>query len=575
MPVSNFYRWSAAVALWVGLATTGWPQNPSDTTTSSWQPAKTRAFIVSVAQFQGRRVPSFSTDDRLDDRLVTVLEKRGVPRSQIVFLKDDRATTRNIQNQFAAFLGRSKPGETLFFYFGSHGGYDAKRGACWFVSFDETVPFTWVFDAIERGFKGSHAILTADCCHSGGIVELAPRRKSRIAYACLSSTHMHQTAWSGWRFMQCLIRGLEVSPLATRAGSEYIDLETLARYTEHYMAFAAEGKPCFTTTNGFDAKMRLAQVARRKKNPHLGRLVEVRSGGRWTRAEIVGVKGNTFKVHYTANTRTEADEWVAKGSVRSPVYERFRRGSRVELQGASSRKWFPGVVEKSWESLHFCRYDGSGPEHNEWFGPSRIRPSFDGPWVGKWKNDLGQGGKETLSLQVTKSDFLRGTWSGDIEMTAERLGKDTFVFEARTPKRFYRGVGRIAGLLLYLDYTAHGDRKPYAGWVTLQRDGAVESVQRDPPARFAGQWSGTYANSKGGVGEDTLRLAENAGKLSGDWSGLAVKGERLGNATLYLTAERGEIRYRLIGRLSEGQLILSYSATSKTTRYTGSSMLKR
>jgi hypothetical protein len=447
-----------------------------------WQPANTRAFIVCLTRFQGDKGPTFTTDDRLDDQLALVLQKRGVPKNQIVLLQDEQATSKKIQEEFVNLLRQSKPGETLFFYFGSSGGYNADRGSCWFSSFDGSVPYEWVFDAIEQHFKGSHAILTADACHSGGIVELARKRKLSVACACLSSTHMHQKAWSGWRFLQCLIRGLQGSAVVDRADSGHVDWLGLAEYTRHYMALAAEGKPDFTAVNGFDPRIRLARVDVRKQDPRVGELVEVQSRWPWTRAEIVEAKGDRLKVHYTADTRTKQDEWVRADQVRPPVLEPIRIGTKVELLGASSRKWFPGVVEKSWESLHFCRYQGYGPEHSEWFGPSRIRPVFAGSWAGAWGNDAGENGKDSLVMQVKDQDTLTGTWGDGIPVTAERLGKYAFAFEVKTAKRTYRVAGRIEGPWLFLDYAARSDQSKYFGWAVLAQQ--QTAVEPPPPPAF-------------------------------------------------------------------------------------------
>lgn len=565
----------ATVALGIGFAVSGRAQDLSTTAVPRWEPAQTRAFIVCLTRFKSEKVIPFSTEDRLDGRLVEVLQQRGVPRNQIVFLKDDQATTRNIRTRFARLLRQSKPGETLFFYFGSHGGYSPKNGNCWLFSFEGSLPFTWIFDAIEGDFKGSRAILAVDSCHSGGIVELVARRKTRIAYACLSSTYKHQIAWSGWRFVQCLIRALEGNPVVDRSGAGHIDLRQLAGYTEHYMAFAAEGKPCFTTTSGFDPRLRLAPVRGKKKAPPVGKLVEVWLRQSWVPAEVVDVKGNRFKVHYTADTRGDKDEWVPKRQVRSPAWERFPVGSRVELQGGSDRKWYPGVVLNTWESLHYCRYEGYAPAYNEWFGPSRIRPSFDGRWIGKWQNDVGEAGKDALVLRATDAEHLTGTWSGTIPLTGERLGQRVFVFEAKTATKWYRGAGRIEGGRLFLDYAAGAGKAKYTGWSILQQGGAVDTPRRDPWAKFTGKWSGTYTNSRGGVGDDTLTLSETGGQLRGVWSGLTVNGERLGNATFSLTATQEDVRYRVIGRVDRGYLILTYSATGKGPRYTGRSTLQR
>lgn len=364
-----FCRLVPAVALAFTLAAgvAGADKEPLD-----WQPHKTRAFIVCLAKFKGEKTPSFSTDDRLDGRLVEELKKRGVPESQIVFLKDEHATTKNIQKEFTEFLRKSSPGETLLFYYGSHGGYNPKTGEHWFVSFDSWLAFPWVFDAIEHDFKGAHAILLADCCYSGGLVEMGKSRKNSMA--CLSSTYAHQTAHSGWRFIQCVLRALEGNPVLDRDGDGHIDLKELADYTEHYMAFCAEGKPMFGTTSGFNPRLRLAAVKGKKKDAGIGKLIEVQSNKKWYPAEILDEKDRELRIHFTADTKPVNDRWVPASATRAPVYPQFKVGSKVEVQRSGGEEWHPATVVENWESLHLCRCDGLTAAYDEWFGPSRIRP---------------------------------------------------------------------------------------------------------------------------------------------------------------------------------------------------------
>src|SRR5271170_3812867 len=104
-------------ALSVALAASCWGGVLLAAEKGVWQPAKTRVFIVSLARFKGDRLHSFTPEDRLDDQFAELFRERGVPASQIVLLKDEQATTQNVQREFASFLRRSRSGETLFFYF--------------------------------------------------------------------------------------------------------------------------------------------------------------------------------------------------------------------------------------------------------------------------------------------------------------------------------------------------------------------------------------------------------------------------------------------------------------------------
>jgi hypothetical protein len=201
---------------------------------------------------------------------------------------------------------------------------------------------------------------------------LAARRRSTISYACLTSAYAHDVAWSEWRFVQCLVRGFEGDPLLDPDGTGSVTLAGLARYTQRYMAFAAEGKPTFVTTHGFDAGLRLAKVEGKRGPGEAGKLVEVNVDGEWHKAEVVSSGDRTYKVRYVdsdgpGQTRIDA------GQVRAYRPPQFRVSSRVEVQEADGEKWYPATVLATWGPLHFCRFDSFGAAYDEWVGPSRIR----------------------------------------------------------------------------------------------------------------------------------------------------------------------------------------------------------
>lgn len=228
-----------------------------------------------------------------------------------------------------------------------------------------------------------------------------------------------------------------------------------------------------------------------------------------------------------------------------------------------------------WESLHLCRYDGYGPEYDEWFGPRRIRPALVGSWSGAWQNEVGQKGRDTLVLSPGKKpDFLTGTWSGNLPVSVERLGNELLLLEAKARDRSYLAAGRLEGQRLFLNYAVRKATETYLGRSVLQQAGEAHPIE-NPRAELAGKWAGAYRNSTGGTGEDFLELVETQGRLQGGWSGLPVTGQRLGNTTCYLSATRGDVTYRVVGYVHRGELTLDYSATSKATRYTGRATLKQ
>lgn len=342
-------------------------------TTSYWNPKLTRAFIVSIAKFVGKKKPDFSIEDRLDPAFVETLQKLGVPPEHITHVQDKDATAANLREKFSQCLRASQPGEQLIFYFGSHGDYTANRDEFWFSAYDEMLPVAWAFETIEKTFKGSQALLFPDCCYSGGMVEmLAQRQKKTIAYAALSSTHAHNIAWNGWSFVDCLIRSMTGDARMDVGCDGYIDWDDLCRFTERHMAFVADGKPIFATSNGFDPHLRLSDVTQPLKDTQIGQYVQVLWENEWYNAEILETNGEKYKIHYV-DSDASSDEWVTTRKMRGVTFEPFWIGAPVEIQSSADDEWYPGRVLARWESLHFCHYDDYGPEYDEWFGPSRIR----------------------------------------------------------------------------------------------------------------------------------------------------------------------------------------------------------
>ena len=87
---------------------------------SVWEPARTWAFIVGVLEWEHEDIYSpFPKEQRRDAQLVKLLEERGVPKGQIRYLQDRRATTAAITPPVRKVMRRGarlasvKAGETM------------------------------------------------------------------------------------------------------------------------------------------------------------------------------------------------------------------------------------------------------------------------------------------------------------------------------------------------------------------------------------------------------------------------------------------------------------------------------
>lgn len=343
---------------------------------ANWDPATSRVVVISLAGFAGETPgnTSFSTNDRLDDPLVGRFLKLGVPDASLLYLKDDNATTENVKTLLPRFLKRSKPDETLIFYYSSHGGYDPKTGAHTYTTFDGSIGIGWFIGNIEASFKGKQVMLFSDCCYSGGMVNLAKGRgpdKTDISYAALSTTGSANLGYSGWRFTDVLYRAWTGDPAMDADRSGTVDFHELCVFAERYMAFVAEGKPLYATTGSFDTSLVLSETSREAK-PGIGERLLVNDGGTWFKAEVTNVKNGQLRVHFTDKSRYDRYAWVDRSETRKFSYPTYKIGTRVQIRNTAG-KWCSGVVIDAFENMHECHFDGKSDFYDEWMSPSRIR----------------------------------------------------------------------------------------------------------------------------------------------------------------------------------------------------------
>src|ERR1044072_8278319 len=73
-------------------------QNPVTVTTAKWNPQRTWVFFAGLLEWEdSKNLASFPQKNRRDQVWLDELRKRGVPETQIVYLKDGQGTTARIQ----------------------------------------------------------------------------------------------------------------------------------------------------------------------------------------------------------------------------------------------------------------------------------------------------------------------------------------------------------------------------------------------------------------------------------------------------------------------------------------------
>lgn len=345
-----------------------------------WNPEKTWLFAVGLLEWEdGETFAAFpdAKPNRSDAQLVDFFRDRGVPNSQIIYLQDRQATLAAIQAKFPQFLAQTDEDALLIFYFTGHGGWDSETGEHYFYNYDagaEDPETYWsvsaIFDDIEEHFQGSHALLMADCCFSGGLINEVKRREGAIAYACVTSAYAHNTSTGAWTFTAALLKGLQGDPAVDLDEDRVITLYDFARYAELEVAFIEDQKSMFVTLNDFDPQMQLARVDG-DSDPQIGRRVEAEYDGDWYKAKILesDEDEDEILVSYIVDG---SEEWVERDRVRPYEPEMYDIGDGVEAQDEEGN-WLAATVKQAWYGLHYVSYDDHDETWDEWVGGDRLR----------------------------------------------------------------------------------------------------------------------------------------------------------------------------------------------------------
>jgi hypothetical protein len=341
-----------------------------------WNPQKTWAFFVGVLSFTDSSFGSFPTEGRVDAEVVAALKDRGVPDAQIVFLVDEEATQEKIETELVAHLRRAAPGDMLILYYAGHGHREAD-GSTYFIPYDVeggAIPKTgWgvrsIFAAIEKHFRDSTALLTADCCYSGRLAVEAAEHEGDVTFATLASAVEREVSTDAWTFSECLRDALRGRPRLDGDRDSVITLDELGRWVQDEMPFKDGQLASFSLGARFPRELVLTQrVAARKAR--IGDRVEIDDDGEWRPATIEDAKNGKLLVH-RIGFGTEAEEWVVPARLRPWAPTQLATGASIEV--LDEGQWYAATVLDAKLGVHFVHYEGWPESDDEWVGPDKVR----------------------------------------------------------------------------------------------------------------------------------------------------------------------------------------------------------
>jgi len=340
---------------------------------ASWEPQRTWVFAVGALKFDRKTTFSFPNKDRADVKLLDVWKKRGVPESQIVFIKNEEATKAGIEARLTPFAQQPKAADTLIFYYTGHGGRDmnSPTRAVSFSTYDTRSTWTVnsIVETIERHFRGKQVLYFADCCHSGALADRISRGRQRAAALC--SAHVTSTSTGNWTFTETLVRvfGGDGISDADRNGS--ITFTEGSAFVCREMVAFEDQLTARGLAGGFPAGFQLSPATTiPPAGARVGQVVEVKTQNKWWTARIIAEEGERVKVTYPG-WGEDWDEWAAPNRVRPVQKEAIAKGTRVRVEW--NGQWFDARIVEVVDGIHRVHYEGYPDSDDEFVSRGRIQ----------------------------------------------------------------------------------------------------------------------------------------------------------------------------------------------------------
>ena len=318
-------------------------------------PANTRVLIVGVLTYEDASLGNFETYHRKDEELMQAFINYGVPEDQIIGLFDEDATREHIYKALRDIANASDSATNFVFYFAGHGfnGMGADESSIYFANHDikslhpDKTGFNIDFLSTEfrEAFPGNKVVLFADCCKSGGLIDIAASFGTEGKQA-MSIASCFYTEWStgNWTFTQKIIDALNGDGLIDTDNSGDITVGEMADGVARGLKFIDRQKS-FAAYYNCDADQAVSNVSTYYSSfadpqYYLGQYVFANFKHTIIPVEITGKSGATFEARYYNYSDYEPLTFEA-ADFKTPYFVQYSVGEAIELDNFTDK---PGII---------------------------------------------------------------------------------------------------------------------------------------------------------------------------------------------------------------------------------------
>ncbi|MCA9577826.1 MAG: caspase family protein [Myxococcales bacterium] len=327
-------------------------------------------------RFSDPSLAGFRVEDRRDVELGRVLVASGVPAAQVTTLLDERATRAAVLEAVGRAADATPRGGTLLFYYAGH-GIRTRQGDIAYVAYDTLgsdasrpgISVEDLFAVLAPRVVGKRVVLLGDCCHSGGLGDLAARLGTLgITALSLTSADASNLSTGNWTYSQLLLEGLRGDAALDGDADGEVDLAELEQGVRAAMRYRERQLSGANLTRVEPTRVRVAvRQGGARAGAQAGQFMRDRHGHVVRVNRVDGPSATVRRYDYALSH----DALVPVADLSPITTTRYPVGTQLMVEWGG-REW-PAVVTDQQGDFAFITYPGWPHYWDEWILDDRVR----------------------------------------------------------------------------------------------------------------------------------------------------------------------------------------------------------